>query len=167
MNWSDFKQKKLSYRTPLQKGEINKKLSVITEDSNINRRYETGPDRSKTLVGIIDDDSFKISTRGDYFNLFRPTIYGVITESHEGNQIDLRIEMDSVFIAFMAIWFSIVLLILLGILFYIIMTGNLSFSQFIPVLLILIGFSAYQRVIDNEVDKISSILYKTIQAQVL
>lgn len=166
MYLSKVKQKKLVFETPLDKEKLKKRLSAITDESNFHMSHASQP-KTIRLEGKIGDESFEVSTKLEYFNFARPIIYGYINELDDGSQIDLKIEMDTLFVIFVTIWLSIALLSCLGTIIYLSITGNFSFFQVIPFLWVLFGVPVFRKGIDDEVGRISKILRDTIQAKVV
>lgn len=166
MYLSKVKQKRLVFETPLDKEMLKKRLSAITDESNFHMSDVSQP-KTILLEGKIGDESFEVSTKLEYFNFARPIICGYINELEDGSQIDLKIEMDTLFMVFVAIWLGIALLSCLGTIIYLFITGNFSFFQLIPFLWVLFGGSVFRKGIEDEERRISKILRDTIQAKVV
>ena len=107
---------KIVLKTTLNKVELAKKLS--------NHR--------NLFSGKVSESGFHILRVISYQNSFLPQIIGEINETDEGCLINIKFRLHRLVLVFMCIWMGFVSLACIGILFYVLNSGDFSGFQFIP-----------------------------------
>lgn len=115
-------------RTSLSQDEILKRKTV-------NTMYK----------GKAKDNTFEVQRIIDYRNSFLPSIKGVVQPAHKGSQILVTMKLHKLVIAFMAVWFAIV--VVFAVVFMTMVdiepTENISYMEYIfkyiPLIMIFMG----------------------------
>ena len=129
----------ITYKTKLNKGEIQNRLSENIEPKKILRfRGILSSNNHKPYEGSITGAEFNVNRIIKYKNSFLPRISGMIDHDISGSLIHVKMRLSVFMIVFLCIWFGGV-----GIGCFFSLSVLLTRSNFEPILLIPIGLFVF------------------------